>query len=86
MSAPVEPDRARKSVGAEDTFVTDIFELPAAGAELRPLVAKIWGHCEAKGLHARTVTLKVKFAGFQQITRSRTLGVPPATVDEVEVH
>jgi DNA polymerase-4 len=81
---PVEPDRPRKSVGAEDTFVTDIFELAAARAELRPLVAKIWGHCEAKGLHARTVTLKVKFADFQQITRSRTLGVPPASVDEVE--
>jgi DNA polymerase IV len=81
---PVEPDRPRKSVGAEDTFVTDIFELAAARAELRPLVAKIWGHCEAKGLHARTVTLKVKFADLQQITRSRTLGVPPASVDEVE--
>jgi nucleotidyltransferase/DNA polymerase involved in DNA repair len=49
---PVEPDRPRKSVGAEDTFVTDIFEMAAARAELRPLVAKIWGHCEAKGLHA----------------------------------
>jgi DNA polymerase-4 len=36
---PVEPDRPRKSVGAEDTFVTDIFELAAARAELRPLVA-----------------------------------------------
>jgi nucleotidyltransferase/DNA polymerase involved in DNA repair len=40
---PVEPDRPRKSVGAEDTFVTDIFELAAARAELRPLVAKLWG-------------------------------------------
>jgi DNA polymerase-4 len=76
---PVEADRPCKSVGAEDTFVTDIFELAPARAELRPLVAKIWSHCEAKGVHARTVTLKVKFADVQQIARSRTLGVPPAS-------
>jgi DNA polymerase-4 len=45
---PVEPDRPRKSVGPEDTFVTDIFELAATRAELRPLVAKIWGHCDLR--------------------------------------
>ncbi|MBZ9823384.1 DNA polymerase IV [Mesorhizobium sp. CA4] len=72
----VEPDRPRKSIGAEDTFAADILELAAAIAELRPLIAKVWGHCEGKGIRGRTITLKVKFADFQQITRSRTVSVP----------
>lgn len=71
----VEPDRPRKSVGAEDTFATDIFELDAARAELVPLITKIWRYCEANGVRGRTVTLKVKYADFQQVTRSRTVGM-----------
>src|SRR5690606_17774729 len=35
---PVRPDRERKSVGAEDTFMTDIFDLDAARSEIPPLV------------------------------------------------
>ena len=34
---------------------------------------KVWRHCEDKGARGRTVTLKVKFADFNLITRSRTL-------------
>lgn len=70
---PVQPNRPRKSVGAEDTFVADIFDLDSARAELVRLAEKVWRHCEAKEITGRTVTLKVKFADFQQITRSRTL-------------
>ena len=69
---PVRPDRERKSVGAEDTFMTDLFDLDAARAENSPLIDKVWRHCEAKDLHGRSVTLKVKYADFQIITRSRT--------------
>lgn len=69
---PVRPDRERKSVGAEDTFMTDLFDLDAARAEISPLIDKVWRHCEAKNLHGRSVTLKVKYADFQIITRSRT--------------
>ncbi len=69
---PVRPDRERKSVGAEDTFMTDLFDLDAARAEISPLIDKVWRHCEAKDLHGRSVTLKVKYADFQIITRSKT--------------
>ncbi len=72
----VEPDRPRKSIGAEDTFASDIVDLDASIAELKPLVAKVWGYCEDKGIRGRTVTLKVKFADFEQITRSRTVALP----------
>ncbi|MEO5756897.1 MAG: DNA polymerase IV [Mesorhizobium sp.] len=72
----VEPDRPRKSIGAEDTFAADMFDLDAALGELAALVAKVWRHCEGKGIRGRTITLKVKFADFQHITRSRTLAMP----------
>ncbi|AJY48280.1 DNA repair protein [Martelella endophytica] len=71
---PVQPDRPRKSIGAEDTFAADIFELEAARAELISLAEKVWRHAENKQISGRTVTLKVKYADFQQITRSRTVG------------
>ncbi|MBD0417469.1 DNA polymerase IV [Oryzicola mucosus] len=80
---PVQPNRQRKSVGAEDTFVTDIFELEPAKAELTLLAEKVWRHCQAKQITGRTVTLKVKFADFQQVTRSRTLSRPIGHPDEL---
>ena len=70
---PVEPHRERKSIGAEDTFTEDIFDLEPARQEVDTLSAKVWRSCEAKALTGRTVTLKVKYADFQQITRSRTV-------------
>jgi DNA polymerase-4 len=79
----VQPDRPRKSIGAEDTFAVDIFELDATRVEVALLAAKVWGHCESKQLSGRTVTLKVKYADFQQITRSRTLAAPVAGASEI---
>ena len=81
---PVVPDRPRKSIGAEDTFPVDLHERNAARAEIVPLVEKIWRHCEAKEVCARTVTLKVKYADFEQVTRSRTVASPFRCAAEVE--
>jgi DNA polymerase-4 len=69
---PVRADRIRKSVGAENTFAADIFTYEAARTALRDIVDKVWEYCERSGTRGRTVTLKVKFANFRQITRSRT--------------
>ena len=70
------PDRVRKSVGAETTFARDLTSLDDMRAELSPLVDKVWGYCDGTGVRARTVTLKVKFADFQIITRSRSSAAP----------
>lgn len=70
---PVEPHRERKSIGAEDTFPDDVFDFDLAQREVAALAEKVWRSCEAKELSGRTVTLKVKYADFQQITRSRTI-------------
>jgi DNA polymerase-4 len=69
----VRANRIRKSVGAENTFSNDLTELEAMTAELEPLIDKVWRHCEDKDARGRTVTLKVKFADFELISRSRTL-------------
>ena len=79
----VQPDRPRKSVGAEDTFTADIFGVSAARAEITSLAAKVSRHCESKALKGRTVTLKVKYADFQTITRSRTIAMPINAADEL---
>jgi DNA polymerase-4 len=68
----VRADRIRKSVGAENTFPLDLFTYEAARDALQEIVDKVWTYCEGSGIRGRTVTLKVKFANFQQITRSRT--------------
>lgn len=81
---PVQPNRERKSIGAEDTFSVDIFDLDTARAEVTPLVEKVWRHCEGKQLYGRTVTLKVKYADFQQITRSRTVDISLRAASDVE--
>jgi DNA polymerase-4 len=52
--------------------------------ELRPLVDKVWRHCEDKGSRGRTVTLKVKFNDFEIITRSRSVPVPVSSRNDLE--
>lgn len=72
----VRPNRARKSVGAEDTFARNIDDLEQAVRELGPLVEKVWNYCDAKGIVARAVTVKIKYSDFTQATRSRTETFP----------
>ena len=81
---PVQPHRPRKSIGTEDTFERDIADLDQARREIAPLAAKVWRQGVAKGLHGRTLTVKVKYADFQQITRSRTAAIPFADAAEIE--
>jgi DNA polymerase IV len=81
---PVRADRMRKSVGAENTFAADLFTYEAARDELREIVDKVWRYCENSGVRGRTVTLKVKFSNFRQITRSRTGQLQIGTRGELE--
>ncbi|NNH66813.1 DNA polymerase IV [Rhizobium laguerreae] len=80
----VKPDRVRKSVGAEDTFSEDLHALEPAREGLQPLIEKVWAYCEANGIAAKTVTLKVKYADFSQITRSKTVPAPLPAIADLE--
>jgi DNA polymerase-4 len=75
---PVRAHRVRKSIGAETTFSEDTAAFEVLAARLAPLFDKVWSGADAKGLRARTVTLKLKFSDFAQVTRARSLVVPVA--------
>ena len=68
----VEPDRDRKSVGAENTFHRDLLQ----EEELNEAIAQICQTLEERMARARvwgkTLTLKIKYHDFEQITRSKT--------------
>jgi len=83
-SREVRADRIRKSVGAENTFFNDLTEFEAMRSELQPLIDKVWRHCEDKSMRGRTITLKVKFADFELISRSRTLAGAVSSRSELE--
>ncbi len=76
---PVEADRVRKSVGAETTFARDLLRWEEVGPALEPVFAQAWLACTRSRYAARTVTVKVKYADFQQVTRSRSGAAPVAT-------
>jgi len=78
---PVQPYRETKSSGAEDTFPYDLTTLEEMNNELITLSAKVAERMRRQQLKGRTVTLKVKYSDFRQITRSRSL---PHPVDDEE--
>ena len=67
---PVITYRERKSVGCEQTFLEDIYLKTAVIIELYHTVLELLERIAKSGFEGRTLTLKVKFADFTQITRS----------------
>ncbi len=76
---PVNPDRERKSSGSETTFARDLVEPAAIEAGVEEMADEVWAWCEKAGSLGRTVTVKVKWADFQQSTRSRSFAEPVAS-------
>lgn len=69
---PVNPDRVRKSSGSETTFRQDLTAPVDVEAGVLRMADDVWGWCEKRQAFGRTATVKVKYADFQQITRSRS--------------
>jgi DNA polymerase-4 len=72
----VKPDRERKSIGAEDTFFTDLTDPEAMAAELARIADTIWGRIGDRPIAGRTVVLKMKYRDFRIVTRSCSLDRP----------
>ena len=70
---PVNPNRERKSSGSETTFDRDLTADAEIEAGVLEMAGDVWAWCEKRQAFGRTVTVKVKYADFQQITRSRSL-------------
>jgi DNA polymerase-4 len=79
---PVVPNRASKSISAEDTFPEDI---PLANTEpqIRRLAEKVWRSSNGNARAAKTVVLKLKTKEFNSLTRSLTSMAPPCSCDEL---
>lgn len=73
---PVREREGRKSVSVEDTFLDDLVEEAALVAEIERIADNLWGRIEKAQAWGRTVVLKVKFADFRIITRSRSFAAP----------
>ncbi|OCC00616.1 DNA polymerase IV [Labrys sp. WJW] len=82
-SRPVEPDRPRKSSGSETTFSDDLTKPEDIEAGVLAMADEVWAWCEKTHAFGRTVTVKIKYADFQQATRSRTLAAPVHTQESL---
>lgn len=70
----VSPDRQTKSVSVEDTFDHDTGDLQMLDVQIARLVPMLLRRVERYSLQGRTLTLKVKYADFTQVTRSESPG------------
>lgn len=81
---PVVADRQRKSIGVETTFQRDLLVWDEVEPALAPLLAKLWVIYARGELAGRTVTVKLKYDDFRQITRSRSFVDPVASQATIE--
>jgi DNA polymerase-4 len=77
----VQPDRETKSVAAEDTFAYDLTHVEEMNTELDKIAQIVCGRLQKYELKGRTITLKIKYSDFKQITRSLSL---PQAVNDFE--
>lgn len=70
---PVTPEHAVKSEGAERTFARDVRDRELLCRALFAHAERVGARLRRNGLAGRTITLKLKYADFRQITRARTL-------------
>ena len=73
---PVVVHEPAKGMSAEETFERDVEDVAVLRRELLRLAEKVARRLRRGGVAARTVVLKLRYANFQTITRSRTLPAP----------
>lgn len=80
---PVEAVRVRKSIGCEHTLEKDISRRSSVIIELYHVAVELVGRLEHKDFRGNTLTLKIKFHDFNQITRSITQSKELTTLDVI---
>ncbi|MEA4882228.1 MAG: DNA polymerase IV [Clostridia bacterium] len=81
--SPVVPDEERKSYGSECTFDTDVCDASVLRTSIAQHSRRVGRRLRSDGRLARTVTIKVKFADFTQITRGHSLSEPFDSDDSI---
>lgn len=80
---PVETEWVRKSVGCERTFLEDIYKPSVVLIELYHAVEELVRRIAKSDFEGHTLTLKVKYSDFTQITRSLTIQPVLTTKDDL---
>lgn len=81
---PVRPNRISKSVGSEDTFESDLTDPELMKVEIARLAERVFARLERGEKFGKTVTLKIKYADFSQITRSKTGLISLSKLHEIQ--
>ena len=68
----VNPHRIRKSIGAENTFIKDLVDMQDVKSELENILDTLYERLKKSNTKGKTLTIKIKYSDFQQITRSKT--------------
>jgi DNA polymerase-4 len=77
----VQPHRETKSLGAEDTFAYDLTTIEEMNIELDKIAKTVYDRLLKYGLKGRTITLKIKYSDFKQITRNQSFPHPVNALD-----
>ena len=72
----VEPNRAAKSAGSEETYANDLSSLAEIRQEIEQMAREVAAWLERKAITARTVTIKVRYSDFTTVTRSQSAPEP----------
>ena len=81
---PVNPNRIRKSIGAERSFYPDLSDTNEMASALKQLAQQVEKRLHSANKTGCTVTLKVKYADYQQVTRAKTEAKPITTATEID--
>jgi DNA polymerase-4 len=79
----VQPYRETKSVGAEDTFPYDLKDYSEMCDELDKIARVVYDRLQRYGLKGRTITVKIKYHNFKQVTRSQSLEDGVASLETI---
>jgi DNA polymerase IV len=74
--SPVESDRQARSLSSEQTFASDVKDPAVLLGVLLEQVERVAQRLRHRNLHAKTITLKLRYGDFRTLTRSATLAEP----------
>ena len=81
---PVKVSRERKSVGAETTFISNVnFDSDELNEHIKEVVKDVYMRLNSLSKSGKTITVKVKYEDFQQVTKRHTLKTPIYTYEDI---
>lgn len=81
---PVRSSRERKSVGAESTFISNVnFDSDELNEHIKEVVKDVYMRLNSINKYGKTITIKVKYEDFQQVTKRHTLKSAIYTYEDI---